>query len=71
MFIFILKSPFIQYCIVIDDTFSVVKLLFFISFLSYVCKIQEISILDFMGGRGEVTFATGGLRHQKGWETLF
>jgi hypothetical protein len=26
MFIFIRKSPFIQYCIVIDDTFSVVKL---------------------------------------------
>jgi hypothetical protein len=49
MFIFIRKSPFIQYCIVIDDTFSVVKLLISTSFLSYVCKVQEIIILDFMG----------------------
>jgi hypothetical protein len=32
-----------------DDTFSVVKLWFITSFVSYVCKIQEISILDFMG----------------------
>jgi hypothetical protein len=49
MFIFIRKSPFIQYCIVIDDTFSVVNLWFITSFLSCVCKIQEMSILDFMG----------------------
>jgi hypothetical protein len=32
-----------------DDTFSVVKLWFITSFLSYVCKIEEMSILDFMG----------------------
>jgi hypothetical protein len=51
MFIFIRKSPFIEYCIGIDDTFSVVKLWFITSFLSYVCKIQKISILDFMGPR--------------------
>jgi hypothetical protein len=49
MFIFIRKSPFIQYCIVIDDTLSVVKLWFITSFVSYICKIQEISNLDFMG----------------------
>jgi hypothetical protein len=49
MFIFIRKSPFVQHYIVIDNTFSVVKSWFITSLLSYVCKIQEISILDFMG----------------------
>jgi hypothetical protein len=30
----------------------------------------KIFRFGFYGGRGELTFGTGGLRHQKGWETL-
>jgi hypothetical protein len=41
-----------------------------ITVFSVYVKYKKYFHFGFYGGRGELTFGTGGPRHQKGWETL-